>query len=376
MTFFDKLFAGDKSLFDKPVVEQKVYLKKMGQANSDYERSYKQYKGQMFFMSWEKKCFLTLTSALIWPFLFFFLIIRGIILRRGNKIEAIARAKERDQFIPSSLMSEYQIDRNSWWEVSAALCSRDIFFAMWVCLYFWHSPYLALKTTFKLAKYSALIYRHQPKVIIVHDEFSFTSSVLTKFCALHNVTHINVMHGEKLFSLRDSYFRFDYCYVWDDHYKRLFLQLNAAPDQFVIELPESMKFDIKSHYSNEYYADFKYYLGFYNEVEIASIVKHMGSVIRKGKTVKFRPHPNYSDMKLLRKYVKDEQIELPEVNILESISSTQNIVGVYSTVLTQAYFNGLNVILDDMSEKKQYESLKDLEYILIDKVSERLSDYQ
>ena len=81
-------------------------------------------------------------------------------------------------------------------------------------------------------------------------------------------------------------------------------------------------------------------------------------------------------MKLLRKYVKDEQIELPEVNILESISSTQNIVGVYSTVLTQAYFNGLNVILDDMSEKKQYESLKDLEYILIDKVSERLSDYQ
>ncbi len=376
MTFFDRLFAGDKSLFDVPVLEQKDYLKKLGKATSDFDRSYKQYKGQLFFMSWQKKCFLALASAFTAPFLISLLIIKGLFLRHGKKLEAITRAKDYEQFIPASLQEMFQIDRDCWWKESTAISPLDVLFVIRFCVYNWHSPYFALKTAYKLAKYSSLIHRHHPLAIIVHDEFSFTSSVLTHFCARHHVTHIDVMHGEKLFSLRDSYFRFDKCYVWDEHYRNLFISLNAAPEQFVVELPESMKFDLDKHFVKGYYADFKYYLGLYNEQEIATIVNSMNIFMQSGKSVKFRPHPNYSDMKLLRKYVKEEQIELPQVNILESISSTNNVVGIYSTVLTQAYYNGKNVILDDISIKNQYESLKNLNYILIDKVSERLSVYQ
>lgn len=377
MTIFDKLFVGDKSLFEITVEEQKAYLEKLGDEKNDYARSYKQYKGQMYFMSTKKKLFLTIVSAVLAPFIFAYLMLKGLFMKREETYSAISRATEQAQFIGNSLFEEYEINRTCWQQNVAAIHHNDIGYVFHVIIIYWHSPYLALKTVYKIAKYSSLIYRHRPAAIIVNDEFSFTSSVLTDFCSKHHVKHINVMHGEKLFSLRDSYFRFDKCYVWDEHYINLFRSLNAAPDQFVVELPESMKFDLEKHFVKKCYADFKYYLGFYNEEEIASIVKAMEPVMKSGKTVKFRPHPNYSDMGLLRKYVSEEQIEQPKmVNILDSISSTQNVVGVYSTVLTQAYFNGQHVIIDDISCKKQYESLKDLDYILIDKVGNRLSMYQ
>ena len=376
MTFFDKLFVGDKSLFDTPVDEQKAYLQRLGNAKNDFARSYKQYKGQMYFMSARKKAFLTLASAILAPVIVIYLIIKGLSLKRGEKYQAISRADEHQQFIANSLLTEYNVNRTCWGQDAAAIHLHDVGYVVRVIFTYWHSPYLALKTVYKIAKYGSLIYKHSPSAIIVNDEFSFTSSVLTDFCSKHQVNHIDVMHGEKLFSLRDSYFRFDKCYVWDEHYINLFRSLNAAPDQFVVELPESMKFDVERHFVKECYADFKYYLGYYSEEEIAAIVKAMEPIIKSGKTVKFRPHPNYSDMGLLRKYVSEEQIELPQVNILESISSTANVVGVYSTVLTQAYFNGQNVIIDDISCRNQYESLKDLDYILIDKVKNRLSEYQ
>lgn len=376
MTIFDRLFVGDKSLFDIPVIEQKNYLKKLGDAKSDFDRSYKQYKGQLFFMSTKKKIFLSLLSAVSAPFIVLYLIVKGLFLKRDKEYDAISRATDDHQFVVNTLLEKYDINRTCWEQDAAAIQISDIGYVLHVFLSYWHSPYLALKTVYKVAKYSALIYKHRPSAIIVNDEFSFTSSVLTDFCCKHSILHINVMHGEKLFSLRDSYFRFDKCYIWDEHYRKLFVSLNAESTQFVVELPESMKFDMKDHFFQDLYSDFKYYLGVYSEDELLSVINAMKYVKKKGYTVKYRPHPNYSDRELLKKHLPDEEIESPEVNILESISSTRNVVGVYSTVLTQAYFNGQQVVIDDIAFKNQYEALRDLGYILIDKVDNRLSAYQ
>lgn len=376
MTIFDKLLVGDKSLFDTPVNEQKDYMKKLGEAKNDFDRSYKQYKGQLFLMSTKKKLFLSFLSAVSAPFLVLYLIIKGVFLRRDKEYDAISRATDNHLFIVNTLLEKYDINRTCWEQDAAAIHINDIGYVFRVILSYWHSPYLALKTVYKIAKYSALIYKHRPSAIIVNDEFSFTSSVLTDFCGKHGILHINVMHGEKLFSLRDSYFRFDKCYIWDEHYRKLFLSLNAEPTQFVVELPESMKFDMKDHFSQDSYSDFKYYLSVYTEDELLSVINAMEYVKKKGYTVKYRPHPNYSDRKLLKKHVSDEEIESPEVNILESISSTRNVVGVYSTVLTQAYFNGQQVVIDDIAFKNQFDALRNVGYILIDKVDNRLSAYQ
>ena len=62
MDFFDKLFVGEKSHYDYPVSVQKNFLEKLGEATDDFDCSFRQYKGQMFFMSKSKKSLLSILS--------------------------------------------------------------------------------------------------------------------------------------------------------------------------------------------------------------------------------------------------------------------------------------------------------------------------
>ena len=98
---------------------------------------------------------------------------------------------------------------------------------------------------------------------------------------------------------------------------------------------------------------------------------------REGKTVRYRIHPRYTDLSVLRKYVSDEEIEYPKkVSILESISNMEYAVGSYTTVLLQAYLSGKKVLLDDVTYKKRFEQLKEYRYILAKDDIEKLSEKQ
>lgn len=375
-TIQDRLAEGDKSYFDVSPVEQKAYLKKLGNAKNDLDRSYKQYKSQFYYKSTIKAILLHLTSIPLLIGLLPYYIIRGWFLKRGNTLEAISRIKETEHCEPDSLVNSLSIDRTHWGE-KGAICADDLLFTLGFSIRYIIHPYFVVKSLYKIAKYSGLIYRYRPSTIIVCDEFSFTSSLLTSLCERHGVTHIDVMHGEKLFDITDAYFRFHRCYVWDEHYRDLFIELNAEPNQFIIELPLSMRFDKKKYLCSDTYADYKYYLDSYDENEIKSIVESMKFIKTEGKTIKYRPHPHYSDLELLRKYVNEEEIEIPaNVDILVSISNCQFVVGLHTTVLVQAFFNKQEVILDDVTYKDKYDKLADLRYILANKVANRLSFYQ
>lgn len=224
-----------------------------------------------------------------------------------------------------------------------------------------------------------MIHNYQPKAIIVHGEYSFTSSVLTSFCQCYHVIHINVMHGEKLFYIRDSYFRFHRCYVWDEFYKKQFLTLKAESSQFIIAIPPSLQINKESNLTADSFSNYKYYLTNYSEEEIKSIFQSMDFARKNGEKVVFRPHPRYSNIKLLKKVVSEECIEYPsKVNILDSIANCDHLVGSSSTVLLQGYYAGKNIILDDVTYHKQYRLLTEYRYHLttLDGPINKLSQYQ
>ncbi len=373
-TFLDRLTSGDKNYFDISAEEQKSFLNKLGPAKDDFDRSYKQYKSQVFFQSKIKVVLINIVSVPVVIGLVFYYMARGLFLKKGSRIDAISRIKDSEHFEPDSVINKYEIDRTHWGE-KGGIRPSDYLFTMCLCFRFVFHPYFVVKNLYKIAKYSSLIYSYNPAALIVCDEFSFTSSIMTLFCEKHGVKHINVMHGEKLFYIRDSYFRFHECYVWNEHYKQLFIEMRAEPNQFYIELPLSMRFDKRSYQDSEQYADYKYYLANYSEEEIASISKEMSFARDKREKVKFRPHPHYSDLDLLRKYVTEDEIEYPNVDILVSLSNCKYVVGLYSTVLVQAYFNGVDVIIDDVTYKEKCDKLTDINYILADKVSARLSNF-
>ncbi len=278
--------------------------------------------------------------------------------------------------MPNEIRSQWEPNNNVWGK-GLSLSIRDWPFVLKIFLFHLNAPYFSLKIMMNVAKYSGMIGRYKPSVLIAENECSFSSSLLTEYCHLHGIMHLNVMHGDKLFNIRDSFFSFDKFYIWDEHYKELFLELRAAPNQFVISLPDYVKMNLTSPKNLETYADYKYYFEDYTEEELKSIIESMSFVKQKGETVKYRPHPRYSDVGLLEKYVDKSEIEYPrQVNIVESLTNTQYAVGSCTTVLLQAYCSGKDIIIDDVAVKSRYDKLAEMKYILAGVTIPKLSEFQ
>ncbi len=370
------LQKGDKGLFDVPFLEQKNFLDGLGDARNDFERSFKQYLCQQLFTPAWKRLLMNLISALVFPLAIFYSLSKRVLYKKGAHVETLMQAKDMDEVVPPALFSRYDVSTIYWNEgQSLSFCDIPFIFKIIRCSIM--HPYFALKASMNVARYSHMVYRHTPDNIIVFGEYSFSSSILSAYCNSKGIKHINVMHGEKLYYIRDSYFRFDECYVWSEHYKNLFVSMMAEPTQFKIHLPPSMQIDCSNYLNTSVYADYKYYLAVYEEDEIKSIVSSLQFIKSEGKTLKYRIHPRYSNVQLLLKYVDESEVEYPkDVTIQESISNLKFAIGSYTTVLTQAYFARKKIILDDVTFKKQFEKLQSLKYILSSMDSIKLSDCQ
>jgi len=375
ITYF--LQKGDKSLFSYPIEEEYAYMDSLGDPKNDIDRSYKQYLCQRFFMPMWKRPLLSVVSLFVAPFCTVYLLLKGFFIKFSSHSETIIEDKGMNEVIPDSLKRNYSLDSSAW-HSGMGLSWRDVNY-VFAHLIGWYDPYFILKSIVKIASYSAMITRHSPLSIIVNGEYSFCSSLLTDYCHSRNVEHINVMHGEKLRFIRDSFFHFDRCFVWDQYYVNLFIRQKAEPTQFVVSIPESLNINISEHYKPSAFANYKYYLALYTEDELKSIVASMAFSEGEGKTVKYRPHPRYSDMILLKKYVPEDLIEMPsEVSIIDSVANLDSAIGSYTTVLLQAHLSGKNVLLDDVTYKERYGRLVEYGYILSGNMNNvnKLSDKQ
>lgn len=359
------LAKGNSTFFDIPKSQQESFLLTLGEPKNDVERSYKQYLCQNYFaLKWKVYLFNTVSLVVYFPVLIGLLLF-GLRVRKRNHIDAFTiDLKGMEEIIPDSLYKDYNIQMNRW-SVKGGLRISDIPYLLYIFFHHLLSGYFSLKSMIKISQYCQLISMYSPRCIIAHSEYSFSSSILTDYCHRRGVKHINVQHGEKLYNIRDSFFHFDECYVWHEHYKQLFLQMGAEPNQFRVYKPNSLFVDVNKYYNQGSFANYKYYLGHFTEVELQCIIKSMSLLKKNGKTIKYRYHPRHANVDLIQRYVNNEEIEDPhKVSILESIASCDTAVGSYSTVLSQAFFSGKNVVLDDVTYSEQYSKLKKIDYIL------------
>lgn len=369
------LEKGNKTQFDVPIQKQYAYMNSLGMPTDDIDRSYKQFLCQNYFVPFWKKCVWWIVGLLATPIAVLVLLVKGRSIHYVERIDTLAENKGMDEIIPAVLYEKYEINHKCW-NAGFGLSVNDVKYIVKHILG-WRQPYFVFKIVLLIAQYSPKITKYQPKRLIEHSEYSFGSSVITDYCNRRGVKHINVQHGEKLRYIRDSFFHYDECYVWDEHYVNLFKEMHAEPSQFKVVVPPSLRIDCKAHNNPSFYADYKYYLAADTEEDIKSIVASMAFAKREGKTVKYRIHPRYTDLNVLKKYVGDNEIELPkDVSILESISNMEYAVGSYTTVLLQAYLSGKKVLLDDVTYKKRFEQLKEYGYILATDCFEVLSQKQ
>lgn len=231
----------------------------------------------------------------------------------------------------------------------------------------YNDSFFCFKILIKIGMYRFNIEKYNPEIIRVTNEYSYTSSILTKYCENNGIKHINIMHGDKLYNIRDSFFKFHECFVWEEYYKKLFIELKADRNQFRIEDK-----DIK--YLNILSSNVTYYLqGNEEKFEIEKIIKFLLKFSKiKNLSPKIRLHPRHSN-ESIKKIIPKEMIDIEKIEV--SINSSEYIVSKYSSVLYEGYLLNKKLIIDDYTKGKEfYNILKELKYIMRNKKHLRLSE--
>lgn len=359
------------ALFSYDVEKQKKYIESLGQPKDEIERSYFQYKCQMQFNGKMITFMLNIISLLL---LLLYLVKYG----RKRKINTLSQRElvffrdgKPGNILPNSLKEKYQTIENNPME-GILLTKSDKRFIKKIIRRYPLSWQFVLKCMIKIGRYSYAIQEYSPKAITVCAEYSFTSSVLTAYCREKNIRHINVMHGEKLYYMRDSFFKFDECYVWDEYYAKLLTLLKADQSQFVVERPDSLMFD--NSIPRTYMYDYTYYLGAESDEVLQRIAKSLKEICERGNKIAIRPHPRYSDIEIINNLFAYAVIEdTKNISIEYSLMRTKHAISLYSTVLNQALCNNIPVIIDDISNPRNYRKLSELGYVCLSKEHEVLS---
>lgn len=355
------------SVFSYSVSRQKEYIEHFPEPKDDIERSYYQYRCQMKL----KGTISFMLNIVSLPMLIIYYFKSKSECEDGAKYDAVFLSNGvTESIIPNELRKGYLQWKNLV-QCGEYLTKKDKQFFKEIIRRYPFSWHFLLKNLIKIRFYSYIAEHYHPNAIVVCGEYSFTSSLLTAYCEENKITHINVMHGEKLYYIRDSFFRFHECYIWNEHYRKIFESLRADVKQFVVKIPPSMK--IASREIVHKQVNYTYYLAAENRERMETIATCMRSLISKGKSVAIRPHPIYSDLNLVREIFKDMDIE-EELGIEQSILRTEHAISGYSTVLNQAYHSNVKIVVDDVSDYEKYKTLFDARYIMLNVEHQLLSE--
>lgn len=351
--------------FTHTAKEERDYLWKFSEPKNDFERSYYQYLCQIWKDNSVFRWLLMNIASigLILPIQTYFCIQAK---KKRHKKEYYDIVATRD-FIANN----YNFDKhtkflnfNSY--VNGILEKEDLLFLRKVWAVSPFSFYFYFKCMCRVASYSKIFSEYTLKNLYVSAEYSFTSSILTAYCERNKVRHINVMHGEKTFSIQDAFSRFHIFYVWDEFYIKLFHHLRADKTKYIVcrqNIPEFVPVYDSGKCT--------YYLQIHKSEELKRIKQTLD---RMGLKYKVRPHPQHLSSKIKEIFGK-EYVEDPfKVSIWDSLKEAGTVISIGSTVLLQAFWKGIPVIIDNISNPAYTEQLKEREYIMFDKEYELLSD--
>ena len=80
----------------------------------------------------------------------------------------------------------------------------------------------------------SLYSRFRCRMIVVDDEYDLFQSIAYRMLKQRDVYVLNVMHGEKLYELRDMLAEHDNCLVWGEYYRKLFEKLRYQGKEITV----------------------------------------------------------------------------------------------------------------------------------------------
>ena len=197
------------TLFDVPMARQKAFLESLPEPEDLLERSYAQYRCQMMLERPILRAGYQLAAMLLLP-IYQRQLLRRPAPRKEQAADAVFAYDSEDTILPESLRGEFaDICQVRDFQNALFLTGEDCSFLRELARRYPTAFYFRFKCMAKLAMYRSLYETYRPKAILVSEEYSYTSSFLSEYCHRLGVEHINVMHGEKLYYIRDSFFCFE-----------------------------------------------------------------------------------------------------------------------------------------------------------------------
>ena len=174
-----------KTFFDRDYISQKIIIDSFSEPKNLIERSLFQYKCQMLSLPLILRLLQNFTSIFLLPIIF----IQNYRVKNKNKnkpsnFAIFLREGVTIDIIPDSLQNEFKDIIECSLHPKGLLLSSEVKFIFKNLLKYWYHPFFCLKCISKLSLYSHYIHEFNPKSVIVHCEYSFTSSLLTAYC--HN----------------------------------------------------------------------------------------------------------------------------------------------------------------------------------------------
>lgn len=351
---------------------QREFLERLPSPKDDWERSYLQYRCQRFlqggFWSFAANC----AAALLLPVYWFSLRERNAPLSQSCGAALLFAGSSN--IVPRSLWEEYDIVQMKDFQNHMRLDREDRVYLRALRRRYPFAFYFRFKCMVKVAMYSAAIARCHPEAIICSEEYSFTSSLLTDYCRRCHVKHINFQHGVKIIFIREAFFHFDQCYLWDQHSVDLMKLLHAEPGQFLIERPPCLC--LKGMTTGLERVDYTYYLQVPSPMELERVMNSLTVLRDWGVKIAVRPHPLHIDMvKSLYQDSTGFLLEDPrDVPIEQSLLRTNCAISPSSAVLIQAAYNDIPIVIDDISIPGLYEDLCERKYVCAMMQHKKLSE--
>lgn len=367
-----------------PVSEQKKFLEKFSEPKDDYERSYFKYQCFLKYCYYQKyyMCFIYNVGAMVlYPFVYIILRHRGKFKEKTKFVtDAVIqnglRVPNKD-VLPDEIRKKYP---NS---VEIRKISYDNVFldpkAIEICKelsnrYFF-SFYYRLIVMLKLAQFVQYIYDNNPKAIVYYScEREFSGPLQTLLCEKQGVVFESFMHGDYVYELCFAFQRYSHYYTWDKTYNEMFKALRCKFPTTVY-VPAKLKGIADAIDDHEC----EYFITYYFSAESKASAEEIHNVFQlfkeQGLRCKVRPHPRFSNIKMLEQLFHDFVVEKPaDYSLANSISDSMYIAGLLTTVLSQAFFSGKKIVVDDVSWREKYSELIEKEYISLKRPHKLLSD--
>lgn len=370
---------------DEPdIFEWKKFIGLIREPKDEIERSYAKYSCRMYYFSRPYIILANIVAIVAFAFSI------PIILRKPKKINKKNSRKgfllvksptvNYEDILPMEIGEEYgdmklvdRPERKTWYLIDSARAFLMQSIKKYPFKFYFN--YILLR---ELCMGSVLVNNYNSKAIVVYvQERNIASPLLTDICEENGIDFVTFMHGEYILQLIQGFMKFTKFYIWDDHYKKMFVEdLRCEPDQFVIYTPKKLRGICepeKSKDSYEFYAT--YYFGAESINRINKISKAFKIFEKQGKKCKIRPHPRRSNMKELYKAFEGFIIEDTDlVSLEESLDSSLYTIALSSTVLSEAYYSGKEIVIDDYSEPERYKNLKKRKYIMLYKPHKLLTE--